>query len=128
MQLKEELVNKIMKTNFEQLEIDINKKVSTRGKESFIFKLDKLNTFDTVDFDKIINDLYLLNLKYKENGKTEFYIELLKKVTLFFQHILFLFYCHYNDSDNYKISNISDIEDLTNIYQKIRQISSEIIW
>ncbi|CAA0177610.1 hypothetical protein [Tenacibaculum maritimum] len=111
-----------------RLEIDLNNKISKKDKKSFLFKLDRLQTFDMSEFDLILTNLDLLIKKYNDLGKTKLYTIMLKNITLFFQHILFLFYCHYNPNDNYKINNISEIEDITNIYIKIRQISDRIIF
>ncbi len=116
--------------NLTTKELLVINKVSVKKEDSFIYKFDRLQTFNISEFETIEKELISLIDDYKTNGKTENFNLVLSNVITCFEHILFLFYCHYNKNDTYKIKNIEEVEntkDIASIYISIRAISNELI-
>lgn len=108
---EEKILNEIIK-----LEEFCLAEINAQNKNTFFFQLHECSFFDVTAFNKLILNVKKLIELYSTYGITNNYKTILKQLRDKFFYVTFLFYCHLNPNDLFRIKNYSDIENNITLY------------
>lgn len=102
--------------------------VEATNKNTFMYKFHEYGYFNVDRFYEFINKIKNLYDYYKEHGKSDNYNYLTKLIIDRLYYIVFLFYCHENPNDLFRILNYEEIKNNVPDYmENIRKIIGELI-
>ena len=118
-----------MDSLFKKEEFILLETVAT-GAGSFVYELHYNKYFNKVKLSNLLRECEELSGLYALQGKSSRYPDVVRGVTMTFQHVLFLVSCHFMEDDNFIIQNYkSDLssEIISDYYVEFRYISKLLI-
>lgn len=100
--------------------------VSASSKKSFIYHLHYRNKFSKQKFNAI-RKAYRFYIKHQSEIDKNMQLQLRKELINTFEHTLFLFICDSDKDDFFKITPSLSMEEKTNIYFEIREMTDTLL-
>lgn len=107
----EKILNEIIK-----LEEFCLTEINAQNKNTFFFQLHECSFFDVEAFNNLILNVKKLFHLYSIYGATNKFNFISNELKDKFFYVTFLFYCHLNPNDLFRIKNYSDIENNITLY------------